>query len=123
MKRLYRRYAPSILLLDATYKTTKYAAPLFFAVVKTNVNFQVVCVIVLQEETEPMITKALLILKSWSPNVNPKYAMVDFDEKEISALENVFSEILVFPATFTENSHGQDGRQKQIMVLVYTMMK
>ena len=77
----------------------------------------------MQEETEPMITKALLILKSWSPNVNPKYAMVDFDEKEISALENVFSEILVFPATFTENSHGQDGRQKQIMVLVYTLMK
>ena len=39
MKRLYRLYAPSLLLLDATYKTTKYTVPLFFAVVKTNVNF------------------------------------------------------------------------------------
>ena len=47
----------------------------------------------MQEETEAMITKTLLILKSWSPNVNPKYPMVDFDEKEISALENVFSGI------------------------------
>ena len=100
MKRLYRLYAPSFLLLDATYKTTKYAVPLFFAVIKTNVNFQVVCVIVLQEETEPMITKALLILKSSSSDVNPKYAIVDFDEKEISASENVFSGILVFLCDF-----------------------
>ena len=42
-----------------------------------------------------MIKKTLLILKSWSPDVNPKYAMVDLNEKEISALENVFPEILV----------------------------
>ena len=54
----------------------------------------------MQEETEPMITKALLILKSWSPDVNPKYAMVDFDKKEISALENVFPGILVFLCDF-----------------------
>ena len=123
MKRHYRLYAPSLLLLDATYKTAKYAVPLFFAAVKTNVNLQVVCVIVLLEETEPMITKALLILMSRSPDVNPKYAMLDFGEKEISTLENVFSGILVFSATFTKNSNGQDGRQKQIMVLVYNLMK
>ena len=29
-----------------------------------------------------------------------------------------FLEYWFFSATFTENSHGQDGRQKQIMVLV-----
>ena len=39
MKRLYRLYAPSLLLLDATYKTRKYTVPLFFVVVNTNVNF------------------------------------------------------------------------------------
>ena len=77
----------------------------------------------MQQEEEPTITKPLLILKSWSPDVNPKYAMVDFDEKKISALENVFLENWFFCVTFTENSHGQDGRQKQIMVLVYTLMK
>ena len=49
----------------------------------------------MQQEEEPTITKPLLILKSWSPDVNPKYAMVDLNEKEISALENVFPEILV----------------------------
>ena len=92
MKRLYRLYAPSLLLLDETYKTTKYAVPPFFVVVKTNAN--------LQEETEAMITKALLVLKSWSPDVNPKYAVVDFDEKETSVLENVFPGILVFFCDF-----------------------
>ena len=63
-------------------------------------NFQVVCVVVLQEETEAMITKALLILASWSPDVNPKYATIDFDEKEISALENFFPGILIFLCDF-----------------------
>ena len=28
-------------MLDATYRTTKYALPFFFIVVKTNVNYQV----------------------------------------------------------------------------------
>lgn len=32
MKRLYQLYAPTLVLLDATYKTTKYAIPLFFLV-------------------------------------------------------------------------------------------
>lgn len=41
MKRLYRRYAPHLVLLDATYKTMKYALSLYFLVVKENVNYQV----------------------------------------------------------------------------------
>ena len=41
MQRLYRRYASSLIMLDATYPTTKYALPLFFMLVKTNVNYQV----------------------------------------------------------------------------------
>ena len=41
MQRLYRRYGSSLIMLDATYRTTKYALPLFFMVVKTNVNYQV----------------------------------------------------------------------------------
>ena len=36
MQYLYQKYAPHLMLLDATYKTTKYTLPLFFAVVKTN---------------------------------------------------------------------------------------
>ena len=41
MQRLYRRYASNLIMFDATYRTTKYALPLFFMVVKTNVNYQV----------------------------------------------------------------------------------
>ena len=100
MNWLDRLYESSLLFLDALYKTTKYAVLLFFVVVKTNVNFQVVCVIVFDKETEPMATKALLILKSWSSLVNPKCAMVDFDQKQISALENVFPAILVILCDF-----------------------
>ena len=41
-KRFYRRYAHYAIFLDATYRTTKYALPLYFLVVKTNVNYQVI---------------------------------------------------------------------------------
>ena len=47
-----------------------------------------------------MVTHTLLILKSWSPDANLKYALVDFDEKEISALENVFPGLLGFLSDF-----------------------
>ena len=58
------------------------------------------CYTGLQEKTEAMITKAWLILKSWYPDVTSKYAMVNSDEKELSALENVFPGILVFLCDF-----------------------
>ena len=41
MQRMYRRSGSTLIMLDATYRTTKYALPLFFMVVKTNVNYQV----------------------------------------------------------------------------------
>ena len=41
-QRLIKQYGDSICLLDATYKTTKYAAPLFFVVLKTNVDYQLI---------------------------------------------------------------------------------
>ena len=39
--RLDRRYGKNLVLLDATYKTTKYALLLYFMVVQTHVNYQV----------------------------------------------------------------------------------
>ena len=63
IKHLDQKYAPHLMLLDATYKTTKYTLPLFFAVVKMNVNFQVVGVLVFQEETKDMIKKGLQIIR------------------------------------------------------------
>ena len=42
MRRLYRRYGRNLILLDATYKATKYALPLYFMVVQRNVNYQLI---------------------------------------------------------------------------------
>ena len=42
MRCLYRRYDRNLILLDATYKTTIHALPLYFTVVQTNVNYQVI---------------------------------------------------------------------------------
>ena len=39
---LLERYGNEISMLDATYKTTRYSLPLFFVVVKTNVDYQIV---------------------------------------------------------------------------------
>ena len=36
-KRLLSKYGNELVLLDATYRTTRYALPLFFLVVKTNI--------------------------------------------------------------------------------------
>ena len=100
MKNMYKRYENQMILLDATYKTTKYALPLFFVVIQTNVNFQVCCVIGLQEESNEMITKALKIFKEWNPMVSPKYAFVNFDEREITSLEIFFERVNVFLCDF-----------------------
>ena len=63
MRRLYKRCAPILVLLDATYRTTKYSLPLYFLVVQTNVNYQVAAVIVCLEEKTEMITEALRQIK------------------------------------------------------------
>ena len=38
-KRLLLRYGSELVLLDATYRTTRYALPLFFLMVKTNTDY------------------------------------------------------------------------------------
>lgn len=57
----------SICLLDATYKITRYAAPLFFAVRKTNAHYQVVAPFALLGETTAAISEDLSVLKSCNP--------------------------------------------------------
>ena len=68
----------------------------FFAMVKTNVNFQVVGAPVFQEETKDMIKKGLQIICDWNPTVIPKIGMVDFDEKEINVLDELLPDIKAF---------------------------
>ncbi|XP_065651134.1 uncharacterized protein LOC136079329 [Hydra vulgaris] len=53
--KLVRRYGNEMLLLDATYKTTRYVLPVFFLVVKTNVDYQVVGCFITENETKRAI--------------------------------------------------------------------
>ena len=63
MQRLYQQHGKHLVLLHATYKTTKHSFKLHFSVVQTNVNCQVAAVIVTQEETTCMLSKTLQIIK------------------------------------------------------------
>jgi len=89
-KRLLERYG-NMCLLDATYKTTRYAVPLFFVCVRTNVDYVVVATFVTQYEDSASIAEALEIVTSWNPQWTPRQFMVDFCEPEISALQQVFA--------------------------------
>ena len=56
---LLEKYGNEICLLDATYKTSRHALPLFFLCIKTNVNY---CVVI-QHETRRAIAEALVVRK------------------------------------------------------------
>ena len=90
-RRLLMRYRNEICLLDATYKTSRYALPLFFMCVRINVNYIVVASFIVQSETTAAVAEALEIMKEWNPDWNPRNWMVDFSEIEIKALQSVFA--------------------------------
>ena len=90
-RHLLQRYGNHICLLDATYRTTKYALPLFFVVVKTNVDYQVIGSFVIQDETTDSIAEALQVLQSWNQSWSPKLFMTDNCDEEIRAIESNFS--------------------------------
>ena len=89
-RRLLCRYG-SICLMDATYKTTRYALPLFFLCVRTNVHYIVVATFVTQNEDSGSIAEALDIIRAWNADWTATAFMVDFCEAEINALTSVFT--------------------------------
>ena len=93
---LRRRYGNEMILLEATYKTTRYALPLFFIVVKTNVDYQTVASFVGENKTQEAITEALEVIKSWSPKCSLKFGMTDYCNEEIKSFERTFLGITFF---------------------------
>ena len=89
MARLLQKYGDGMCLLDATYKTIRYALPLFFLAVKTNVDYQVVPAFLIEGETTENITAVLIKIKEWNPGFNLLYAMVNCCSEEINALETL----------------------------------
>lgn len=104
-KRLLNRYGNELCLLDATYRTTKYCLPLYFLVVKTNIEYKVVSAFVTQSETTEAIKEALTVIIKWNPNWRPKHFMVDYAVEEILSVEQLFpgiekSTILLYLKTY-----------------------
>ena len=53
------RYGNEICLLDATYKNSRNALPLFFVAVPTNTRYQVIASFIISSETTDSISQAL----------------------------------------------------------------
>ncbi len=94
-KRLLLKYGETV-LLDATYRTTRYAMPLFFLCVRTNVNYIVVGTFVVQNETTTAISEALQIFRDWNAEWKPANFMVDFAVQEREAIKEVWPGTCLF---------------------------
>ena len=90
MARQLQEYGNGMCLFDATYKTTRYALSLFFLVIKTNVDYQVLATFLIEGEARENITAALTKNKEWNPDFNPLYAMVECCPEEINAMETFY---------------------------------
>ncbi|XP_063234777.1 uncharacterized protein LOC134537844 [Bacillus rossius redtenbacheri] len=98
-QKMLLRYG-GVCLLDATYKTTKYALPLFFLAVKTNVDYIVVGTFVVQSESTALIAEALNVFRKWLPEWQSQFWMTDFSEMEINAIESAFPKNTVYLCAF-----------------------
>ncbi|KAK3084295.1 hypothetical protein FSP39_011174, partial [Pinctada imbricata] len=91
------KYGQDICIMDATYKTSKYALPLFFLCVPTNVGHSICASFITSRETKEAIAECLRIIKEWNIDLwKPRYFMTDYDEREINAIEETFPGILFF---------------------------
>lgn len=75
---------------DLFHLSLRYSVYLFFLYVRTNVNYIVVGVFVIQSQKKEDIREALEVFKKWNADWNPSHFMSDFCEAEIGALEEVF---------------------------------
>ncbi|XP_043930240.1 uncharacterized protein LOC122804449 isoform X1 [Protopterus annectens] len=124
-KKLLKKYGNQITLLDATYRTTRYALPLFFLCVRTNVCYTVVAAFVTQLETSMCILEPLNILKQWNDEWKPSCFMVDFCLEEINALSNCFPDASIMLCDFhrekawtewvAKKDHGVHNFRKNIL--------
>jgi len=89
-RRLMLRYGQDLVFLDATYKTTRYALPLFFLCVHTNSGYMVVAIIVMEREDTASLIEAIRLLQQNVPEWNPAAFMTDASEIEITAIRTIF---------------------------------
>eukprot|EP00795_Rhopilema_esculentum_P005628 gene5628-10839_t len=91
---LLRRYGNELALLDATYRTTQCTLPLFFLVVKMNVDYQVAVAFVCKGESTENIAEAMCTIREWNPHFMPHYFMTDYPNEEIKATEQSIAPLI-----------------------------
>ena len=89
-KKMLHRYGQDTVFLDATYRTTKYALPLFFLCVHTNHGYMVVGTFIMEREDSSSLAEALEKFKEMNPGWNPNNFMIDSSEVEENAIHEVF---------------------------------
>ena len=104
---LLMRYGNSNVLMDATYKTTKYEIPLFFISVKQ----MLVTVLWMILSFKKKQWNKLQALKSWNPDWKPPHFMTD---AEIAAIELTFTNCKVFLRDF----HREQAWEHWIKVVI-----
>ena len=117
------RYGNEVTLLDATYKTTKYALPLFFLVVKMNIDYHIMASFVTQSETTEAVKEALQVIKEWTPDWSPKSFMVDNADQEINAIEELFPGIFYYcymRCVQIVAYYSEERMQSVLLLLYYT---
>uniref|UniRef100_A0A7M5X082 SWIM-type domain-containing protein n=2 Tax=Clytia hemisphaerica TaxID=252671 RepID=A0A7M5X082_9CNID len=89
-QRLMRRYNTQVIMTQISDLHSKIPFPLFCLYVQTNVDFQLVGEFICQANDHIMIEEGLQTIKEWNPGWNPKFVVVDFEDQQITAVENAF---------------------------------
>ena len=97
---LLRRYGSNLVLMDATYKTTKYALPLFFVFVHCNIGYKVVASFICQNEDADSISEALSYHQVMEHLVESIIFHGGFFRCRINAIEQQFPNSQVYICDF-----------------------
>ena len=89
-RRLLAKYSNKMVFLDATYRTTKYALPLFFLCVHTNCGYFVVASIIIENEESASLAEAFEKLKEVNASFQPQAFIIDASEIEMNAIKMSF---------------------------------
>ena len=68
----------------------KYSLPLYFPVVKTNVEYKVIASFATQSQTTDAVKEALFVIRKWNPDWAPKHFIADYAEDEVLLVEGLF---------------------------------
>ena len=87
---LLQRYGREMVFLDATYKTMKYALPLFFLCVHTNAGYAVVGTFLMENEDSKSLAEALQVYEGMNEDWTTQSFMIDASEIEANAITSTF---------------------------------